>query len=76
MDFERGIQDWKAKGQKEAALEIVSGVFEILAQIPTLVATGPELAALPAVESALAIFEAAASNIQELGEVAKKVGQK
>jgi len=62
IKFDRGVETWKAEKQKEEALKIVTGVVQILEQIPAIVAAGPEMAVLPALQTAGALA-ASATNI-------------
>ena len=67
INFDRGVKNWKIKQQTKDALDMVSGVVEILAQIPTIVAAGPEMAVLPAVQTAAGLATSAANIANAIG---------
>ena len=49
--FEGGINRWKEKETRQEIMNMVSGVFDILKQLPVIVAAGPEMAAMPAMQA-------------------------
>ena len=57
--FEAGIERWKKKKTEEAVIEIVTGTFEILKEVPTIIAAGPEMAVLPAIQTGMSILSSA-----------------
>lgn len=64
--FEAGIKQWKENETRKELINIVTGVFEILKEVPTIVAAGPEMAALPAVQTVqagLSILSSVASTV-------------
>lgn len=67
VDFDRGVEIWKVKKQTEAALDMIIGIVEILAQIPAIVAAGPEMAVLPAVQTAAGLVSSAANIANAIG---------
>lgn len=60
IQFERGIKRWKEKKQLDEIVKLVLGVFDILKEIPTIVAAGPEFAVLPIVETGTSLVSTAA----------------
>ena len=57
--FDRGVENWKAKEQTKAAMDMVTGIVQILAQIPTIIAAGPEMAILPTIQTAAGLATSA-----------------
>ncbi len=47
IDFDRGIEEWKKQQTIKASIDLVMGIVKILAQIPVIVAAGPQMAVMP-----------------------------
>lgn len=63
IDFERGIEEWKKQQTIKASIDLVMGIVKILSQIPTIVAAGPQMAVMPAIETASGLAQSAANVI-------------
>ncbi len=64
-DFQAGVEIWKRAQTISTAFELVTGIVEVLASIPTIVAAGPEAAeSLPQLaQSGIGIINAAARGL-------------
>ncbi len=56
IDFERGIENWKKKAEFEAALAIVTGLFKIALELPAVFVAGPQILAMPALDTAASVL--------------------
>jgi len=65
IDFRAGIDKWKQNEQLKAVIDVVMGVVQILAQIPAVVAAGPELLALPILKEGVPLLLDSAKFIVE-----------
>ena len=52
FDFQAGIKIWERKKTIDEVFNLVTGVAEILMEIPAIVAAGPQMAAMPMMETA------------------------
>lgn len=59
IDFDFGIAAWKKDKTIDASVKLVLGVVKIFSQIPAIVAAGPQMAVMPAVEGAAGLAEVA-----------------
>jgi hypothetical protein len=72
IDFERGIEEWKKQQTIKAAIDLVMGIVKILSQIPTIVAAGPQMAVMPAIETASGFAQSAVKVISSAMSSDKK----
>lgn len=72
IDFERGIETWKREQTIKASIDLVMGIVKILLQIPTIVAAGPQMAVMPAIETAAGFAQSAAKVISSAMSSDKK----
>ena len=72
IDFERGIETWKRKQTIKAAIDLVIGSVKILSQLPAIVAAGPQMAVMPAIETASGFAQSAATVISSAMSSDKK----
>jgi hypothetical protein len=72
IDFARGIETWKQEQTLKASIDLVMGIVKILSQIPTIVAAGPQMAVMPAFETAAGFAQSAAKVISSAMSSDKK----
>ncbi|MEN2284464.1 hypothetical protein AAGF08_20130, partial [Algoriphagus sp. SE2] len=69
-EFVAGVKNWEIDETIKAVFNLVSGVVKILSQIPAIVATGPTLAVMPAIQTATSL---ASLGAKALGAVGSKL---
>lgn len=66
FQFDAGINIYQREKTIEASFDIVIGVSKILAQLPVIIATGPQMAVMPAIEAGAAFFEVAEASVSAI----------
>jgi hypothetical protein len=74
LDFAVGILKWKEDKTLGEIFNLVLGVFKLLEQIPAIVAVGPELAVLPAVEFMRGLGESVVTGSMQVFDKLKRPG--
>jgi hypothetical protein len=67
IEFQSGIERWKEKKILSEIFNILTGIVQLLAQIPAIVTVGPELAVLPAAEFIGSVGEYIVSRAKAIG---------
>lgn len=73
MEFELGIKKWQHDKTLDEVANIALGVFDILKAIPAIAAGAPQLAVLPAVETATGAAKAVAGIVNTMISTAPRV---
>jgi len=73
MEFELGIKKWQHDKTLDEEANIALGVFDILKAIPAIAAGAPQLAVLPAVETATGAAKAVAGIVNTMISTAPRV---
>ena len=66
IDFERGIENWKKDEQFKAIVDIITSVIEIAAQLPAVFVAGPQILAMPAVQTVAGALQGIAQGASAL----------
>lgn len=70
-EFVAGVKNWEIDEKIKAVFNLVSGVVKILSQIPSIVATGPSLAVMPAIQTATSLASLGAKALEAVGSKLK-----
>lgn len=68
IDFDRGVEEWKKEMIKKEVIKMVLAVGDMAIQVGTIVAAGPEIAALPAIKTAADVVKTIADSTGKIME--------